>query len=141
MAKVPRRASLGKATASWVAMRFVLVSISAGIRSTAREGLPDAAAFAGTYLPPITDWVLNECLAPFTPTHNEGLPCRDCLLPVECGYPSRQPSGAPRIPRIRPIRVESELQLTIRELRSRGSGASLDVREGSMLAMTLLPGA
>src|SRR5450631_3686988 len=32
-----------------------------------------------------------------------------------------------------------ELQLTIRELRSRGSGASLDVREGSMLAMTLLP--
>jgi hypothetical protein len=39
------------------------------------------------------------------------------------------------------IRVESELQLTIRELRSRGSGASLDVREGSMLAMTLLPGA
>jgi hypothetical protein len=42
---------------------------------------------------------------------------------------------------IHAIRVESELQLTIRELRSRGSGASLDVREGSMLAMTLLPGA
>ena len=47
----------------------------------------------------------------------------------------------PRTRRIRAIRVESELQLTIRELRSRGSGASLDVREGSMLAMTLLPGA
>ena len=45
------------------------------------------------------------------------------------------------VPCIHAIRVESELQLTIRELRSRGSGASLDVREGSMLAMTLLPGA
>ena len=42
---------------------------------------------------------------------------------------------------IHAIRVESELQLTIRELCSRGSGASLDAREGSMLAMTLLPGA
>ena len=35
----------------------------------------------------------------------------------------------------------SELQLTVPELRSRGSGAWLDVREGSMPAMTLLPGA
>ena len=42
---------------------------------------------------------------------------------------------------IHAIRVESELQVTIRESRSRGSGASLDVREGSMLPKTSLPGA
>ena len=42
---------------------------------------------------------------------------------------------------IRAIRGESELRLTARESRSRGSGASLDVREGSMLPTTLLPGA
>jgi len=42
---------------------------------------------------------------------------------------------------IRPIRVESELRLTVRESQSQGFGAPLDVREGSMLAMTLLPGA
>ena len=42
---------------------------------------------------------------------------------------------------IHAIRVESELQLTIRELRSRGSGASLDVPESSMLPKTLFPGA
>ena len=34
-----------------------------------------------------------------------------------------------------------ELRLTVRESQSQGSGASLDVREGSMPAMTLLPGA
>jgi hypothetical protein len=34
-----------------------------------------------------------------------------------------------------------ELQLTVRESQSRGSGASLDVPEGSMLPTTLLPGA
>lgn len=39
------------------------------------------------------------------------------------------------------IGVESELQLTARESQSQGSDASLDVPEGSMLAMTLLPGA
>jgi enamine deaminase RidA (YjgF/YER057c/UK114 family) len=39
------------------------------------------------------------------------------------------------------IFVTSGASFTARELRSRGSGASLDVREGSMPAMTLLPGA
>ena len=27
-------------------------------------------------------------------TYNEGLPCRDCLWPMECRYPSRHPSEA-----------------------------------------------
>ena len=63
------------------------------------------------------------------------------LGPVESGYLSRQSIGAPRTRRIRAIRVESELRFTVRESQSQGCGASLDVREGSMLAMTLLPGA
>jgi hypothetical protein len=36
-------------------------------------------------------------------------------------------------------RCESELQLTVRESRSRGSGAPLDVPESSRLATTLFP--
>jgi len=63
------------------------------------------------------------------------------MFVIPSGTPSCQQGGALRIPRIRPIRVESELRLTARELRSRGSGASLDVREDSMPVMTLLPGA
>ena len=49
--------------------------------------------------------------------------------------------GAPRIRLIAQTRGEFELQLTVRELRSQGSGASPDAREGSMLPKTSLPGA
>jgi len=70
--------------------------------------------------PPCGDWFVTSL-------------CVDVNRPraqVESGYLSCQPGGALRVPRIRPIHVESELQLTIREPRSRGSAASLDVREG-----------
>ena len=39
------------------------------------------------------------------------------------------------------LRPKSELRLTDRESQSRGCGASLDVREGSMLPKTSSPGA
>src|SRR5437870_4960282 len=48
-------------------------------------------------------------------------------------------AGSKRARLIHAIRGESELQLTARESQSRGSGASLDGPESSMLAKTLLP--
>jgi hypothetical protein len=84
---------------------------------------------------------LDECLALFTSTHNEDPPGKDWFLACEIRLPFSPINWRPRTRRIRAIRVESELRLTARESRSRGSGASLDVPEGSMLAMTLLPGA
>ena len=66
---------------------------------------------------------------------------------AEIGFGLRSPfpfspiNWRPRTRRIRAIWVESELRLTARESRSRGSGASLDAPEGSMLPKTLLPGA
>jgi len=62
------------------------------------------------------------------------------LCRVESGYPSCQPNGELRIPRVRPIRTKSALQLTVRESRSQGFDASLDAPEGSMLPKTWLPG-
>jgi DSBA-like thioredoxin domain len=77
----------------------------------------------------------------FSSTHNEDPPGGDWFLACEIRLPFSPINWRPRPRRIRAIRVESELRLTARESRSRGSGASLDVREDSMLAMTLLPGA
>ena len=84
---------------------------------------------------------LNECFALFASTHNVDPLGGDWFLACEIRLPFSPINWRPRTRRIRAIRVESELQLTIRESRSRGFGASLDVREDSMLARTLLPGA
>ena len=96
---------------------------------------------------------------------SEGLRPRDARLPddlaantVEVDAPGFDPArvqrsfytssscgvcgkGALEAVSVEAPRVESELRLTVRESQSQGFGASLDVREGSMLATTLLPGA
>ena len=77
----------------------------------------------------------------FTSTHNEDPPGGDWFLVCEIRLQFSPINWRPRTRRIHAIRVESELQLTIRESQSQGFGASLDAPEGSMLPKTLLPGA
>ena len=90
---------------------------------------------------PFADRFFDSAKALFTLMQNKDPTGGDLFVIGGIWLPPRQPSGVPCIRLVPAIRLESELQLTIRELRSQGFGASLDVREGSMLAMTLLPGA
>jgi hypothetical protein len=62
-------------------------------------------------------------------------------LPASTLTDSRSNGAGSRARLIHAIRVESELQLTVRESQSQGFGASLDVPESSMLPKTLFPGA
>jgi len=83
----------------------------------------------------------TECVGLFTSTHNEDQPRGDWFVTGGIRLPFLPTRWSAMHTPIRPIRVESELRLTVRESQSQGFGAPLDVREGSMLAMTLLPGA
>ena len=106
-------------------------------RSTSLARTPHTKTYSRRYM----QHELTERFGPFPLTHNLAPPCGDWLCPVKSRYPSWQSGRAPRILRIRPMRVKSEQRFTVRESRSRGSSASLDVPENSMPAKTLLPGA
>jgi hypothetical protein len=85
---------------------------------------------------------LNERIVLFTSTQNEDPPGGDLFVNGGTSLSSSIAKlSTAHTPDSLKIRGEFELQLTVRESRSRGFGASLDVQEGSMLASTLLPGA
>ncbi len=91
--------------------------------------------------PPWASLQIGERVGLFSSTHNEDPPDGDWFLAGGIRLPFSPINWGPRTRRIRAIRVESELRLTVLESQSQGFGASLDVREGSMLPTTLLPGA